>query len=170
MNKPLIIALVGPSGCGKTTLSLYLQEKLAIPAICSYTTRPMREGEQNGREHWFVKECDVPHESMLAYTFFGNHHYWTTTSQIDSLSVCTYVIDEKGLIELQNRWGDRYDVLSVYIHRSNLQNIEASRKSRDVERVDYGMENYDIILHNNKDLKTFIITAVSEINSATKKK
>ena len=57
MNKPIIIALVGPSGSGKTTLSLYLQEMLNIPAICSYTTRPMRRGEQNGREHWFVEDC-----------------------------------------------------------------------------------------------------------------
>lgn len=170
MNKPLIIALVGPSGSGKTTLSLYLQEKLAIPAICSYTTRPMREGEQNGREHWFVKKCEVDHSLMLAYTFFGNYHYWTTTSQIDNLSVCTYVIDEKGLIELQERWGNRYDVLSVYINRSNLHGIDDERKNRDTERIEYGIENYDIILHNDSDLKTFITTAVSKIVTASMKR
>lgn len=166
MNKPLIIALVGPSGCGKTTLSLYLQKRLAIPSICSYTTRPMREGEQNGREHWFVEECNVDHNEMLAYTFFGGNHYWTTTSQIDNLSVCTYVIDEKGLIELEERWGNRYDVLSVYIHRTNLTDIDNQRKDRDADRIDYGMENYDVILHNDSDLKSFLKTAIRQITIA----
>lgn len=105
MKKPIIIALVGASGSGKTTLSLYLQDKLAIPAVCSYTTRPMRPGEVNGREHWFVTEAEYERmaatESLLAYTKFGGYHYWTLESQVAKNLITTYVIDEKGLIELK---------------------------------------------------------------------
>ena len=57
--KTKIIAIVGPSGSGKTTLAEYFQRQFCIPTIVSYTTRPMRAGEANGREHWFVGKCDV---------------------------------------------------------------------------------------------------------------
>jgi guanylate kinase len=65
-DKPIILARQGilfflsaPSGAGKTTLSsqlLHRVENLA-PSI-SYTTRPPRAGEVNGREYHFIHEAD----------------------------------------------------------------------------------------------------------------
>lgn len=159
--KPIIIALVGPSGCGKTTLSLYLQENCNIPAICSYTTRPMRPGEINGRDHWFVGQNHPIPQKPLAYTFFGGNHYWTETSQIDGLKMCTYVIDEKGLIELREKWGHKYEILSVHIDRRVRDNIDTERILRDYERVN--IDNYDIMLDNDSDLESFLKTAVTTI-------
>ena len=70
-----IVAIVGASGSGKTQLTLYAQ-RFGYPVICSYTTRPMREGETNGVEHIFVTEDKMPtKDNMLAYTFFGGYHY-----------------------------------------------------------------------------------------------
>lgn len=160
-TKPIIIALVGPSGSGKTTLSLYLQEHCNIPAICSYTTRPMRPGEINGRDHWFVGHDHPIPEKPLAYTFFGHNHYWTETSQVDNQRICTYVIDEKGLIELQNKWKDKYEILSVHIDRPIRDEIDPDRITRDFERVD--IDHYDIMLTNDKDLNSFLKTAVTTI-------
>ena len=95
-----IIALVGDSGSGKTFASQYLQEKFGWNAIVSYTTRPMRKGEVNGRDHWFVKSLQVPPKSkMCAYTKFGGYEYWTEWNQFQTLFNCVYVIDEKGLID-----------------------------------------------------------------------
>lgn len=159
--KPVIIALVGPSGSGKTTLSLYLQENCNIPAICSYTTRPMRPGEINGRDHWFVGHDHTIPEKPLAYTFFGGNHYWTETSQIDGLKRCTYVIDEKGLIELKERWSDKYEILSVHIDRKIRDNIDPERILRDHERLN--IEHYDITLYNDSDLESFLKTAITTI-------
>lgn len=162
--KPIIIALVGASGSGKTTLSLHLQEHNGIPAVCSYTTRPMREGEINGRDHWFVgSDFKIP-ENPLAYTFFGGHHYWTAPAQINS-KITSYVIDEKGLIELKSKWGHKYEILSVYIERPNLNGIAEDRIHRDLERVSIDLDLYDIVLHNDSDLTSFLSTAVSTIAS-----
>lgn len=162
--KPIIIALVGASGSGKTTLSLHLQEHNGIPAVCSYTTRPMREGEINGRDHWFVgSDFKIP-ENPLAYTFFGGYHYWTAPAQINS-KITSYVIDEKGLIELKSKWGDKYEILSIYIERPNLNGIAEDRKHRDLERVSIDLDLYDIVLHNDSDLTSFLSTAVSTIAS-----
>ncbi|MDD2662769.1 MAG: guanylate kinase [Dechloromonas sp.] len=50
-----LYVVAAPSGAGKTTLVRMLLER--EPAVClsvSYTTRPPRPGEQNGREYHFV--------------------------------------------------------------------------------------------------------------------
>lgn len=156
---------MGASGCGKTTLSLYLQDKMDIPAICSYTTRPMRPGEVNGREHWFVGHDHKIPEKPLAYTFFGGHHYWTEESQVADTRFCTYVIDERGLVELREKWSDKYEIISVYIIRDNMDDISEERKERDKDRWPYDLDNFDIILHNNSDLNSFIKSAISTIAS-----
>ena len=82
MAKPLIYAVVGASGCGKNTAT-QIMEELGIPSLVSFTTRDMRPGEINGKEHWFVPENYIPpKDRMLAYTYFGGKHYWTTIDQI----------------------------------------------------------------------------------------
>ena len=160
--KPIIIALVGASGSGKTTLSLYLQEHDGIPAVCSFTTRPMREGEINGRDHWFVGHDHPIPEKPLAYTFFGGNHYWTDPAQITA-PITTYVIDEKGLVELKEKWSDKYKIVSVYIKRPNLHEIDENRKQRDLERLTLDIDLYDIVLYNDKDLDSFLTTAFTTI-------
>lgn len=72
-----LITIIGPSGAGKDTVALMLSAILGYKVICSYTTRPMREGEVDGKEHYFVKECNVQKSEMLAYTRYGNYEYWT---------------------------------------------------------------------------------------------
>ena len=62
-NIPVIITIVGPSGSGKTTMANIMSEN-GIPTIVSYTTRPMREEETNGKEHWFVTPEDKPQMSF----------------------------------------------------------------------------------------------------------
>ena len=95
-NIPVIITIVGPSGSGKTTMANIMSEN-GIPTIVSYTTRPMREEETNGKEHWFVTPEDKPQMSeMIAYTQFGEHEYWATLQQAMQ-KICTYVSEEKGL-------------------------------------------------------------------------
>lgn len=49
-----LITIIGPSGAGKDTVANMLSAILGYDVICSYTTRPMREGEVDGKEHHFV--------------------------------------------------------------------------------------------------------------------
>ena len=56
---------MGPSGAGKDTVANILSIALNIPLLCSFTTRPMRDGEVNGKEHFFVKECKTSKEKCL---------------------------------------------------------------------------------------------------------
>ena len=156
MAKPLIYAVVGASGCGKTTAT-QIMEEYGIPSLVSYTTRDIRPGETNGKEHWFVTVNDVPEKSrMLAYTFFGGNHYWTTIDQIPKEKGCTYIIDEIALVEMIKKFGDDIDIKKVLI-KKNLNEIkklvDAERMQHDAERLVLSDDFYDIIIHNDGSIE-----------------
>lgn len=56
-----IYCVMGKSSSGKDTLFGLLQKEkeLSFQTIIPYTTRPMRAGEQNGREYFFCDETKV---------------------------------------------------------------------------------------------------------------
>lgn len=161
--KTTIIAIVGASGSGKTALSAYLQKALGIPYLVSFTTRPMRNGELNGIDHYFVpiEEAPDPAETF-AYTYFGGHHYWTNREQIDKEEKISYVIDEKGLTDLWEKWGDTYNVISVYVKRPNNP-TDATRKSRDLDRIQIPEDKYDIVLVNDSSINDFFKQAIYKL-------
>lgn len=164
MTKPIIIALVGNSGSGKTSLSLHLQKRFGIPAIVSYTTRPMRENEVDGIDHHFVKDTSSMPASPLAHTVFAGNHYWTSHSQITD-PVVTYVIDEAGLVELKEKWSDKYVVLAFYISRPDNP-TSAERKNRDKNRLKLPASAYEEILNNTSSLSDFYESATTSIVKA----
>jgi guanylate kinase len=54
-----LFMVVAPSGAGKSTLvNALLAQEPAIKLSISYTTRPPRPGEQNGREYHFISPED----------------------------------------------------------------------------------------------------------------
>lgn len=166
--KKTIIAIVGPSGSGKTTLALHLREHYTIPTIVSYTTRPMRPEEKDGKEHIFVTEAQMPpKELMLAYTQFGGYHYWATKAQIPEYRPCTYVIDEKGLVEMQQKFQTEYRIIPILIRRDaeNLTNIDEERQKRDNDRIRLNDHFYSAIINNNGSLEDFLTNASYIINS-----
>lgn len=153
---PIIIAIVGPSGSGKTTAVRFASAALGIPEICSYTTRPMRDGETNGIEHYFVTESDMPLRSkMLAYTEFGGCHYWTTHAQVLHSQPNLYIVDEAGLLNLLDL-RDRYRVVAIYIkpaaHVSSAT-VDADRKARDASRPAFNRSLYNSVLPNTSTLQ-----------------
>lgn len=54
----LIFCILGKSSTGKDSIfrELISDEDLNLRKIVTYTTRPMREGEKNGREYFFVSK------------------------------------------------------------------------------------------------------------------
>ena len=150
-----IIALIGPSGAGKTTIAEEMSH-FGIPQICSYTTRPMRKGERQGREHLFVSRREAAHHLMvaqpLAYTLFGGNHYFALFDQLKAETM-TYIVDEQGLMDLRYNIGEYHDrmsslygleherirLLPVYVDRDIemiARSVDADRIERDEDRID----------------------------------
>jgi len=57
MKKGILYVLSGPSGSGKTTLAKHLVNTVDyVDFAISYTTRNIREGEENGIDYKFIEE------------------------------------------------------------------------------------------------------------------
>lgn len=162
-----IVCIVGPSGSGKTTLANIASKELNIPTLCSYTTRPKRENEINGVDHFFVSKKEMPtKDKMLAYTKFGDYEYWASIEQIPADKPILYVIDEKGLMMLMEEWGDKYEIYSILIKRNKdllIKTVGEERVNRDRSRVKIDENSYDAIISNNGSLTEFLKDGVETI-------
>ncbi|MFI3213969.1 MAG: guanylate kinase [Eubacteriales bacterium] len=89
-----IFCIMGKSSTGKDTIynNLINSYSLKLKPIIPYTTRPMREGEENGREYFFVNDEQLEElekkESIIELreyqTYHGVWRYFTVNDeQID---------------------------------------------------------------------------------------
>lgn len=165
--KQKIICIVGPSGSGKSTLANIASKELNIPTLCSYTTRPKRENEVSGIDHFFVSKEEMPtKDKMLAYTKFGDYEYWASIEQIPIDKPIIYVIDEKGLLMLIKECGDKYEIVSMLIKRDKkllIETVGEERVKRDHSRVKIDEDSYDAVISNNGSLTEFLKDGVETI-------
>lgn len=85
-----LVVLSAPSGAGKTTLVKALVA--AHPDLrfsISYTTRPARPGEEDGRDYFFVDEprflAMIGAGEFLEHALVFGNRYGTSRSQVDGL-------------------------------------------------------------------------------------
>lgn len=163
-----LITITGPSGAGKDTVARMMSEMTDWPVLCSYTTRPMREGEVNGREHYFVEHVNVSPTKMLAYTHYGGYDYWTRLDQVKDTAI--YVIDEVGLVELKEKHPD-IEVYSIYVSSwlpiRLTRGVKLPRIIRDVERFRNAPQiKYNKVIYNNEDkdsLQEYVARCICDI-------
>lgn len=97
-----IFCVMGKSATGKDTIYQNLLEKntLQLKRIIPYTTRPIREGEKEGREYHFCKESDVEKfeaegkiVELRAYdTVYGIWKYFTVNDGNIQLEKENYIL------------------------------------------------------------------------------
>ena len=162
--KQKIIAIMGPSGAGKDTVANILSFALNIPLLCSFTTRPMRDGEVNGKEHFFVKECKTPKEKMLAYTEYGGYEYWTELAQVKDSAI--YVIDERGFLSICENFPD-IELMSIYVAAKpetlKDRGIAPERTNRDEYRVSLDINSFDYVISNNSSLYRLLTNTLNVV-------
>ena len=121
-RRGLMFVLSSPSGAGKTTLSRLLIDRVAgLKMSVSATTRPMRPGEIDGRDYWFVDpsrfESMVRQDELLEWANVFDHRYGTPRAPVEAaLSVgqdMLFDIDWQGTQQLREKAGE--DVVSVFI-------------------------------------------------------
>ena len=126
-----LLCVLGESSSGKDSLVSKLAERTGHTAICSYTTRPRRDGE--GDTHIFVD--DTVYEKMwlegkiAAFTEISGYKYWTIIDQLYENSY--YIIDYAGLKTLKTLNLPNLRLVSVYINVP-----ESIRKERAMQRGD----------------------------------
>lgn len=145
-----LLTITGPSGAGKDTVARMLSDFVGYKVICSYTTRPKREGEIDGVEHHFVEKCDVPHDNMLAYTQYGGYEYWATIEQVGDKAI--YVIDEDGLKSLCEKFPsiELFKIcVSAKVGTRLRRGVTSERMARDNQRKRLPLSFFDAVIFNN---------------------
>lgn len=102
MNKYKVIAIIGEAGSGKDTL---LKEVLAANpeahAIVSFTTRPPREGEVDGKDYHYISGEEfarkVLENEMLEATCFNDWFYGTAYDSLSKDKVNIGVFNPEGI-------------------------------------------------------------------------
>ena len=106
-----VFVVTGPSGAGKGTLIRGLLERLLqLEVAISATTRPMRAGEEDGREYRFLGDDEftalVEDGEFLEWVEYVSHkRYGTLRSEIERIAdhgrVCVLELELDGALRVQ---------------------------------------------------------------------
>ncbi len=88
--KPFLLVLSAPSGGGKSSIARHLlQGRDDLGYSVSATTRPMREGEREGADYYFLDRGEFVRRreagEFLESATYGGHLYGTLRSEIERL-------------------------------------------------------------------------------------
>lgn len=111
-----VFLILGESGSGKTEVTKELHRR-GWNVLQSYTTRQPRQEDEFGHLFCTVVEYEdfVSNDDIVAYSYFNNHHYFSTKQQMYECDV--YVVDPDGIEDLKDNIDD-IDFVTIYINVS----------------------------------------------------
>ncbi len=159
MQKIKIIALFGKSASGKDTIQNLLVQQYKCHGIVSTTTRPMREGEEEGKSYYFIDEEEfanrVMNMSMLEAASFRDWFYGTEIKALDAEKINVGVFNIEGIKNLME--DDRLFVYPILINSTNKTRlIRSLNREQDpdcheicrrflTDELDFREENLDFV-------------------------
>jgi guanylate kinase len=131
-----LFVVTAPSGAGKTTLIKWLlAEDASIAFSVSYTTRAPREGEQDGRDYFFVSRAEfermIAGDKLLEYARVFDNFYGTGREPVErELGAGRNVlldIDWQGAAQVRSRMRDG---VYVFIMPPSFEELARRLRSR----------------------------------------
>ncbi len=184
MKAGKIIVISGPSGVGKTTLYKRLLSEMPdrLEFSVSATTRPPREGEQDGVDYLFVtrEEFDrmVKAHELVEYAQVYGNYYGTRQSEIERISnkgkYCLLDLDIQGGKNIKK---SHPESILIFIMPPSLDELKSRIVSRNQDRPEVietrlakameemsGKGRYDYQIVNDK-----LETAYAELKKCVQK-
>lgn len=169
MNKQGILVVVsGFSGAGKGTVMKRLLKKYGQYALSvSVTTRPPREGEQEGKDYFFRTREEferlIAQDALIEYAAYVENYYGTPRAYVENmLSQGKDVILEieiQGAMKIKKRIPD---ALLIFVAPPSMEELERRIRGRGTETPEQilsrlrrageeaeGMDAYDYLLVND---------------------
>lgn len=191
--KPVLI-FAGPSGVGKTTLVIQLLQQFddQFAYSVSHTTRPPREGEQDGVDYNFVDaetfERMVENDEFVEYARVHGWAYGTSFASVEQVlsqgRICVLDVDVQGVESVRSKRNLGWDTRFVWVAPPSIQALEQRLRSRGTEteqtvktrmdtakrELEYAATSniFDTIIVNDdldtaiRELKTFVEMCMGE--------
>lgn len=160
MHKRIILA--GAAASGKDHLRKKLESRNFKYAV-SYTTRPPREGEIDGRDYFFISsekaEEMIRHGEFFEYVMFNGWLYGTSMNQwFQKNDESVYIMTPTGLSHINEK--DRSECFVIYVdidvetRKSRLKNRsmpgDSLERRLEADEKDFeNFTNYDIRITNH---------------------
>jgi len=146
------LLFVGPDGSGRHTLAEAIGITLHIPRVVSYTTRPKREKETEGKEYFFISEKtfeQMEHQGEFIEVFVSDGiHYGIKKSDCERLLVdhgsFFAVLSPEGC-EIFKKLFDKTLSIFIYADRDTVTKRQISRGD-DPQSIDRHLSHYDEIM------------------------
>ena len=127
MSKIKLLALFGESSAGKDSIQHWLELKLKnVHGMVSYTSRPPRDYEIEGREYHFISQEKfkklIAENRMLEYTCFNNWYYGTCINELQKDKINVGVFNPQGIRNLLKH-SDTIDILPVWIQAKEKERL-----------------------------------------------
>lgn len=158
MKKRLI--LVGKAASGKDHARKICEQWLGMKYQVSYTTRPPREGEQEGKDYFFISMDAAIHEyinkdKFYEHVVFNGWIYGTTKEQFYTKD-SVFIMTPTGLSHLSEE--DRAESLVVYFDideetrkrrmYERAGNADSVERRLQADAIDFAnFTNYDIVIN-----------------------
>jgi guanylate kinase len=137
-GRGVLVIVSSPSGAGKTTLTRRLLEEFKgqLEFSVSYTTRPMRTGEQDGRDYWFISldkfEDMVRNDEFAEHAFVHGNRYGTARGPVEAALASghdvIFDVDWYGGAALAAIWPQ--DSLKIFILPPDIATLDARLRQR----------------------------------------
>lgn len=136
-----LLIVSSPSGAGKTTLTKRLLEEFSrsSPGLVfsvSYTTRPARAGEVEGRDYHFVSteqfDAMIARNELAEHAWVHGNHYGTAQAPVEAAlsrgDDVIFDVDWQGGQSLAARWPE--DSLKIFILPPDLDVLASRLRGR----------------------------------------
>lgn len=138
-----IFCLMGKSACGKDTIykQILSDKSLPLKTLIPYTTRPIRDGEQNGVEYYFLTEEEQQElaqqgkiiELRTYHTIHGIWKYFTVNDHQLDLTANDYLII--GTLESYRKLQEYFGINCLVPLYIDLESGERLQRALNRERL-----------------------------------
>lgn len=167
-----IVALTGEAGSGKDyILKEFLKQNPDYHKIINCTTRPIREGEREGVNYYYLSDEDFFRYSidgeMLEEAYFNGWGYGTLEQSLSPTQINVGVFNPKAIQQLIDN--ENCEVLVIYVRardktrllrqleREDDPNIAEIIRRYSTDKQDFSKLTFDYIdLHNDTILDTTV--------------
>lgn len=146
-----IIYIVGKSSVGKDTIYQILKKKLNIKTYVMYTTRPIRTGEKNGVDYYYLKQEEMEKyiketdSKVMEYRTYNTvYGPWTYATIIDKQFDADEDMLMEGTLESYNAVrkyfvnNENVNLIPIYIEVDDGVRLErALKREREQENPKY---------------------------------